>query len=85
MSFDFALAMEQYRRRRAYHGAQTRIDNPALPPGAPQPGLTPQVYYCRLCFAPTATLSESHTCAAPTVCHACAILYDHGLLPELPE
>lgn len=72
---DSEVAMAQFEKRRAANAKRGRIDNAALPAGAPM------FYYCRFCGAQTETLPESHNKAPRVTCEACEVLVAHGLVP----
>ncbi len=74
MEFNAAVAIRQYVKRKAHNSQKVLIDNAALYAGSAMH------YYCDFCRDDTATLPESHTCAAPTVCDPCKALRDHGLI-----
>lgn len=75
--FNTAVALEQFRKRRAANAKKTRVDNSAAYAGSPM------VYYCRFCGDHTETLPECHLSRPITICNPCKILHDHGLIPEV--
>lgn len=74
--FNFALAMQQYRKRKAENDKKTRVDNSSLHAGSPM------YFYCKFCGDPTCTLPEGYIGQPKKICDPCKILNDHGLIPE---
>lgn len=72
--FDVKLAMREFNKRRVLNQGKKQINNADLPAGAPMH------YYCRFCGEPTATLPETHSGRAPTICEPCAVLHAHGVI-----
>lgn len=72
-----ALVIDQLKLRVAKHADDKHICNDVLPAGSPM------YYYCKICRAPSGTLPESHTEAAPRHCADCARMFkEYGFISE---
>ena len=75
-TLDTEVCLKTFSERYAEASQSKHYDNSSLPAGSPM------FYYCKHCGVHTETLPESHWGAAKTVCDACKVLVDHGLIPE---
>lgn len=74
MKLDVEVAMKQYKKRVEENSKKEHVDNSSLPAGSPM------VFYCKKCGVHTDTLPELYVGRPQTICDACQVLVEHGLV-----